>query len=205
MVDRQVGQEAGMPLDTPAPIAVTEGAEDQLRVLEGSVAVVDRDPDPVVSEAHDVRATVARQVGEEAGMLLDTPASIVVSEGAKDQLWCLKAFVAVVERGPDPVVSEAHDVRAAVARQISEEAGMPLDTPAPGDIAEAIIDNLLHRLEGTVAVVERDVDPVVSEAHDVRTTVARQISEEAGMPLDTPAPGDITEIFDNPLWCGDSL
>ena len=70
---------------------------------------------------------------------------------------------------------------------------MPLDAPAPGDITE-VVANLLYRLEGTVAVVERDVGSRVAEADDVRPTVARKVGKEARVPLDAPAPGDITEV-----------
>ncbi len=68
------------------------------------------EPDPGISEADDVRATVARHVGEEARVLFDTPPG-GVTEIPDDQLWCLEGAVAVIERDPDPGVSEADDVR----------------------------------------------------------------------------------------------
>src|SRR5262249_20620633 len=102
------------------------------------VAFIARDVDPGVSEADDVRAAVARDVDDEARVLVDTPASGDVAEVVDDPLRRLEGAVAVVARDVDPGVTEADDVRAAVARHVDDEARVLVDTPASGDVAEVV-------------------------------------------------------------------
>ena len=136
-------------------------------------------------------------------MHVDTPASGVVGEVRDHHLWWLEGAVAVIERDPDPGVSKADDVRAAVAREIGEETRVLINPPAPSVIAE-IRNHKLWRLEGAIAVVERDPDPRASEADDVRAAVASEVGQEAWVLFDTPASGAVTEVPDDQLGCLES-
>ena len=71
-----------MLVDTPSARVVAEVGEHHLWGLEGPIAVVERDPDAGVAEADDVRPAVARQIGQEARMALDTPPAGGVAEVA---------------------------------------------------------------------------------------------------------------------------
>jgi hypothetical protein len=156
------------------------------------------DPDPGVSEADDVGTTVAVQVGEEARVHVNTPPSGVMAEVSDDQLWPLKGTVAIVTRDPDSGISKAHHVGTAIAGEVGEEAWMLVDTPPSGVISE-VRHHHLWRLKSAFAVVARDPHSGVSEAHDVGTAIA-EVGEEAWMPVNTPAPGVISEVLDHHLW-----
>src|SRR5215211_1269357 len=47
------------------------------------------------------------------------------------------------------------------------------------------------------------MDPGVSEADDVRPTIARQVGEEARVSFDPPGSSLVTEAVDDPPWCGE--
>ena len=76
---------------------------------------------------------------------------------------------------------------------------MPVDTPPSGVITE-VVDDPLWSMESAIALVKCDIDPGVSEANDVSTTITSQVSEKARMSVDTPPSGVITEVVDDPLW-----
>ena len=65
---------------------------------------------------------------------------------------------------------------------------MPIDVPAAALEAEVGEDEL-HRLEGAVAVAERDIHAGVAEADDVRATVAGEIGDESWVLVDPPSAG----------------
>src|SRR4051812_49119820 len=71
--------------------------------------------------------------------------------------------------------------------------GFPPPPPPAGVVAEVRHDHR-RRLEGAVAVVERDPAPGVAEADDVRPPVARQVGEEAGVFLAPPPAGVVAEV-----------
>lgn len=77
------------------------------------------------AEADDVDASVAGDVGQEAGVAVYPPAAcvLVVSEAAAHQLGSFEAAVAVVVRYPDTLVAEADDVGVLVAGDVGEEPG----------------------------------------------------------------------------------
>jgi hypothetical protein len=66
--------------DPPTPRGKAEVLENQLWCLEGTVAVIARNPYPAISEAHDLSATVSRQIGKEARMPLDPPTPCTKTE-----------------------------------------------------------------------------------------------------------------------------
>ena len=76
-VTGDVGQEARVPVDTPTTRLDAEIRQDDARLGERPVAVAQRRPDAAFAEADDVRAPVARDVGEESGAPLHKPASRV--------------------------------------------------------------------------------------------------------------------------------
>src|SRR5215208_3806622 len=105
----------------------------------------------------------------------------------------------------DPGVSEADDVRPTIARQVGEEAWVSFDPPGSSLVTEAV-DDPLQALEGAVAVASCDVDPAVSEADDVRPTIARQVGEEARVSFDPPVSSLVTKgVFEEHPWCGEQI
>ena len=142
--------------DTPAPDIITEVPDDQLRCLAGAVAVVERDIDPSVSEADDVRTAITGQISKEARMPVNTPPPCVITEVPDDQLRCLEGAVAVVERDINPSVSEADNVRTAITGQISKEARMLFYTPrarGPANLVDLAVGSTVH---GVMSVRSRD-------------------------------------------------
>src|SRR5439155_17236742 len=118
----EVCEEAGVLVDLPAAGFESEVGEDELHRLEGAVAVSEGDVDAGVAEADDVGAAVAREVCEEAGVLVDVPAARLFAEVGEDELGGAERAVAVAERYIDPGVAEADDVGPAVAPEVCEEA-----------------------------------------------------------------------------------
>ena len=119
-------------------------------------------------------------------MLVDSPA-LVVAEVVENEPGLLEGAVAVGQRDVDPGVAEADDVGAAVAGDVGDEAGVPVDLPAAGLGAE-VVDGRHGRVgEGAVSVGEGDVDAGVAEADDVGAAVAGEVGEEAGVLVDAPA------------------
>src|ERR1039457_5562921 len=194
----QVGQEARVLLYTPCSGYVTEVRDHELRVLKSSVAVAERDVDPAISESDNVRAAVARKVGEEARVLVYMPTPGLITEVLDDELRVLKSSVPVAKRDVDSGVSEANDVRAAIPPHIGQEARVLLHTPTPGLITE-VLDDEMRVLKSSVPVAKRDVDPGVSEADNVRAAIAPQVGQESRVLLYMPTPGFITEIRDHEL------
>src|SRR5262250_981462 len=128
-----------MLLDTPCAGLISEAGEDQVRFLEGAVAVAKRGPHPVISEGDNVCTAIAGEVGEEARMLLDTPYPGLITETFVDEVWVLKGAVVVAERGPHPVISKDDNARTAIAPQVGEEVRMLLDTPFLGRAVEPAV------------------------------------------------------------------
>jgi hypothetical protein len=101
----------GVALDAPAAGVVAEVVDHPLDRPEAAVAVAERDVDAGAPEADDVGPPVAGDVGEEAGVALDAPATGVVAEVVDHPLDPLGAAVAVAERHVDADAPEADDVR----------------------------------------------------------------------------------------------
>ncbi len=181
---------------------MAEVLDDELRVLEGAVAVVQRGPDARVSEADDVGAAVAGEVGEEARVFLGPPAARVVAEVLDDEPRALERAVAVVEGHPHPGVSEPDDVRTAVAGEVGEKARMLLHPPTARHVAEVLHDEL-GTLEGAVAVAQRHPDALVAEADDVRAAVAGEVGQEARVLLHPPTARAVAEVRHHELWGGE--
>src|ERR1039457_4233944 len=195
----QVGQEARVLLYTPCSGYVTEVRDHELRVLKRSVAVAERDVDPAISESDNVRAAVARKVGEEARVLVYMPTPGLITEVLDDELRVLKSSVPVAKRDVDPGVSEADNVRAAIAPQVGQESRVLLYMPTPGFITE-LRDHELRVLKRSIAVTNRDVDSGVSEADDVRSAIPPHIGQEARVLLHTPFSRLVSEVGENHLW-----
>jgi hypothetical protein len=92
----------------------------------------------VVVEADDVRAPVTGHVGEQSQMLVDAP-GIVVAEAGGSHARLPEAPVAVAERGPHEVITEADEVGAPIASQVGDQPRVPVGTPtlARAEVGEA--------------------------------------------------------------------
>src|SRR3954471_20752628 len=97
------------PDDQVAVRGAAEIGEHERGRLETASAVVDRHPDAVCPEADDIRTTVAVDVGQEPGMILDAP-TLVEAELGEDELGWREGAVAVAQRDPHPAVAEAQQV-----------------------------------------------------------------------------------------------
>src|SRR5262249_11281456 len=131
-----VSEKARMLFNAPSAGIIGEVRHNHGWRLEGSVAVIARDPDSVIAEDDDVQLYVAGHVGEKAKMSLNPPSTLVVTKVRNAQLRFLTYSVPVSARNPDSVVPEADDVQLAVAGHIGEETRMLFNAPSTGVIAE---------------------------------------------------------------------
>ncbi len=127
-----VGEQAWVLVGAPAAGLVAEVVEDELGGREGAVAVAERDVDAGVAEADDVGAPVAGDVGQEAWVAVDAPATRLDAEIRQDDARLGERPVAVAQRGPDAGFAEAHDVGTSVARNVGQETRAVLHEPAGG-------------------------------------------------------------------------
>lgn len=107
-------------------------------------------------------------------MPVDAPSSGPITKVIHDPLQWLEGSVAIIGCNIYPGVSEANNVRTAITQYIGQETLVPVDTPSPGVVAK-VIDNQLYRLEGSVAVVGRDIHPGVAESNNVWEAIAHHI------------------------------
>ena len=117
-----------------------------------------------------------------------------------DLLGRLEGAVAVVERNMDAITDEANDVRPTITGQVSQEEWVR-DGHALGviNIPEVRHDQT-WLLEGSVTVVERNMDAISVEADDVGPSITGQVCQEARVYLDMPA-FFIPEVIHNPPGC----
>src|SRR5438132_634388 len=104
-------------------------------------------------------------------MLVHAPA-LVEGEPSEDEPRGLKAAVAIAERYPNPIDAEAHDVRAAVAREIREESRI---FRVPALVEAELVEDELESLEATIAIAKRDPRAIVAEAQQICAPVAREV------------------------------
>ena len=72
---------------------------------------------------------------------------------------------------------------------------MLLDPPVPGVVAE-ITQDKFGGTKGVVAVVEGDLDAVVSKSNEVPGSITSHIGDEPDVLIDAPPSHVVTEVFD---------
>ena len=160
-----VGQEARVLVDAPAPASKPRSASTNLRCLERAVAVAERRPHAGVAEADDVGAAVAGDVGQEARVLLHPPA--LASKPRSASTNC------AAWNEPSPLLSAVHTpaspkptMSARPSPVMSARKRGCFSTRQPWLEAE-VRQHELRRLERAVAVAQRRPHAGVSEADDV--------------------------------------
>ena len=116
-------------------------------------------------------------------MFFDPPSG-VVAEIRKNEGRRGERAIAIAERGINPGVPEADDVDATNAVEIAEDPEVFGRLPALCRI-EAL-ENKFWRLEGAVAVAERNPNAGVAEPNDVGLAVAGDVDDEAGVLVHAP-------------------
>src|SRR5512138_2402433 len=91
-------------------------------------------------------------------------------------------------------VPKADQVSLAVPVHVGRQAGMALDPPAAGIVAE-LVRPLLDRSKAG-AGGDRPIHPAIPKADHIGPAVAIDIRHHAGMALDPPAAGDIAKLID---------
>ena len=172
----------------------TEIVEDELGWLECPVSVVVRDPDSCLAESDNVRSFVAGQVGNKARVLVDLP-PLSGSEVVDRERDGTKSAVSLVQGGVNSSTATTEDVNLPVTRQISNEAGVLVDAPAAGAVAE-VFDNALYRRESSVSVVAAEEDGIFAESYDVLTAVSCGVAKEAKVAIEAPTSSGVAEVLD---------
>ena len=190
----QVDREAGVQASLPA-LGGVEADQHHPRGREGPVPVTQRGPHAVVPEAQEVGLAVAVQVSQDALVHVGPPA-LVIAEVGDHELRGGDGPVAVAERRPYAVVTEADDVSVAVAGQVDRETRVQAGLPA---LAGAEVGERQPRGgEGPVPVTQRGPHAFVTEAHEVGLAVAVQVSQDALVHVGPPALV-IAEVGDHEL------
>ncbi|HYS46601.1 MAG TPA: hypothetical protein VEM35_09190, partial [Rhizomicrobium sp.] len=83
-IARQIDGEPRVPTDPPS-LLIPKVGEDEIRVLEGAVAIAARCPHAGVAEADDVGISAARQIGEKSRVLVDPPSAGIIGEIGEDK------------------------------------------------------------------------------------------------------------------------
>src|ERR1700751_4339239 len=123
-----------------APILVVAVVSDcDFRPLKSSVPVANGRPHIFVAESNDVGETISVEVNNEARMLINPPASRLVTEVGDHDLRVLKTAVTIAESGPNPAVSEADDAGKAASGQRGKESWMLVNPPSQrcGNVKDA--------------------------------------------------------------------
>src|SRR4051812_18421660 len=109
-----------MAVDPPTLIE-SQLSQHELGGPKAPITVAESDPCAIISEAEDVRTSVAGQVDDESRMLFNTPAG-VESKIRGHHAGQLEAPIAAAERRPDSIPAEAHYVGPFIAGEIGDEA-----------------------------------------------------------------------------------
>src|SRR5437667_195175 len=104
---------------------------------------------------------------------------------------------ALVDGNENARLTEAHDIGAAGAGELSQGPRVLIDTPTAGIEPEIVDHGHRCEIERTVAVAERDVNAVVAEADDVDAADAADVRKEARMAVDPPAARVETEVAEH--------
>src|SRR6266568_6145920 len=203
-VASHVGKKARMLVDAPATRIEAEIVDHgHRREVEGPVAFAERDIDAGIAETDDVDAASTSHVGKKPRMLVDAPAARIEAKVVDHRHGGeIERAVAVAECDVHAVVAEADDVRKPIAGDVNHEARMPVDSPAL--VMTEVGDDRL-RLEGErpVAVAQRNVDPRIAEADDVRAAIAAKIGKKARVLLHAPSTRFVTEVGEHELRIGE--
>src|SRR5207248_2030582 len=134
----QVSEKPWMSIHPPTSGDIAEVLDHRLgRVIECAVSSAERHIDPVIAEADYVRPAVASDVGKNAGVAVDAPATSLISEIRKRRHGrVIEGAVSSTERHIDSGIPEPNDVRASIAGDIGKRAGMAVDAPATRLVAE---------------------------------------------------------------------
>jgi hypothetical protein len=172
------------PMLLDVPLLGSESVEHKFRWFYDAITLVDRNIDPVVTEADNINTRFARHVGESPNMLVDAPTA---REGelveALDNLGIFECPVAIVFRNDDAGLPKSNDVRETFSVEIAQEVGMLVDPPS---LIITEVTNNNGRWSESVTLVLGQEDASVTKSNDISTTSLPNINHVADVFIDAP-------------------
>jgi len=190
----QVDWEPEMLLDRPA-LLDTEVFHHKLGLTKGAITVVVSDVDSCISESNNIATLIAREVGDESRVFVHLP-TLGRTKVVDDPVDRAERSTAVVQRCINSSITTSNDIGPSIARQIGDETWMLVDAPPPCTVAE-VVNNSSTGGESSIAIVATDQHVILSEADDIESSIAHDVSEEAKVSIKPPASAIVSKVGDN--------
>jgi len=173
----------------------TEVFHHELSLTKGAITVVVSDVDSCISKSNNIATLIAREVGDESRVFVHLP-TLSRTKVVDDPVDRAEGSTTVVQRRINSSITTSNDIGPPIARQIGDETWVLVDAPSPCTVAE-VLDNSLAGGESAVAIVATDQDVILSEADDIESSIARDISKEAKMTIKPPASAVVPKVADS--------
>jgi len=182
----QVGDEAWIRLDAPAPCTVAEVVDNRFSEAECSVAVVATDHHVVLPEANDIGSSITRDISEETKVSIEPPAPALIPEVADTEYRRAEIAIAIVQRDIHSRVSEANDIASSNIPEVRHKPDVLVDAPPTSRVGEGGEDHLGIG-ESVVTVVGGNEDSAFAKPYNICRFVASGVGEQTDVSIDGPS------------------
>ena len=166
-VTGQVRNETRMSVDHP-PLSVSEVSGSVSDGTKSTVPFVQRDGYSISAKTDDVDLPVTSQVCDEAGVLIDAPATYTAAELVDDALGGRESSIPVVATNVNPDLAESYDVWTAISSGVTEKAQVALE--APTRVVAEVGSRDVGLIEFRIAIVPGDNDSAVPKSNNVASS-----------------------------------
>ena len=173
-VTGKVGDETRVLVDLPS-LSGPEVVDHQVDRTKSTASRVQRGVYSSTATPNNVDLSVAGQVSDEAGVLIDAPATRAVAEVVDDGLGGCEGSVPIVAADEDVALAESYDIHTAVAYDVAHEAEVAIEAPTPSVVAE-IGERNVGGIEFCVAVVLGDENSAIPKSNNVASSDASNVS-----------------------------
>ena len=142
---------------------------------KSTVSLVQRGVNPSTATTEDVNLPVTRQVSNEAGVLVDAPATGAVAEVVDDCLDGRESSISGVAAKEDVVFAESYDIWTAISCGVTEEAKVALEAPTSSGVAE-VVDGDVGGIEFRNAIVLGYKDSAITKSDNVASPDASNVT-----------------------------
>ena len=127
-VTGQIGNETRMLIGLPS-LSNSKVVDDDVYGPKSTISFVQRNVYSSGTATNDVNLPITGQVCDEAGVLLDEPATCFVAEVVDDGLRRREGSISVIAANVDLTVAKSYDIWKAVSGDVAEEAQVTVETP----------------------------------------------------------------------------
>lgn len=195
LITSKVGNIARVLVDLPSLIGseVVDDAGDRTKFI---TSLVQGDIDSGSATAYDIHLPVARQVGDEARVLVNAPATGAVAEVVDDGLDGGKCTVVLVDAYEDMAFTESYDIGETIPCGVAEEAKVTIEAPTPSLVTE-VLDRVVDGSEVRIAIVPGNEYSAIPKSDNVAPSDFSNIAQIAEVLLYAPATSIVGEIGEN--------